>query len=153
MLYPYYFSLISLLYIPEHQIFLHCHKFSLFFFLIWAMAFETPEKGDYRNISSFISGLNPHFIHPRSWRSSGTCSLHLCGGRRRFWGGNSAVSTLSLCGETRRMRSHTSPRWNRHWQDALFVPCNGVIGGPKELRQSRKRWCVWGVCWGWPLLS
>lgn len=29
---------------------------------------------------SFISGLNPHFIHPRSWRSSGTCSLHLRGG-------------------------------------------------------------------------
>lgn len=70
-----------------------------------------------------------------------------------FWGGNSAVSTLSLCGETRRMRSHTSPRWNRHWQDALFVRCNGVIGGPKELRQSQKRWCVGGVCRGWPLLS
>lgn len=61
-----------------------------------------------------------------------------------FWGGNSAVSTLSLCGETRRMRSHTSPRWNQHWQDALFVRCNGVIGGPKELRQSQKRWCVGG---------
>lgn len=38
------------------------------------------------------------------------------------------------------MRSHTSPRWNQHWQDALFVRYNGVIGGPKELRQFQKRW-------------
>lgn len=53
-------------------------------------------RGDYMNISSFISGLNPHFIHPRS---SGTCSLHLRGGRRRVCGCFSEVETqlYQLC--------------------------------------------------------
>lgn len=105
------------------------------------------------SISSFISGLSPHFIHPRSSSSSGTCSLHLRGGRRHVCGCFPEVETqlYQLCPcvvETRRMRSHTSPRWNRHWQDALFVRCNGVIGGPKELRQSQKRWCVGGCLLG-----
>lgn len=46
---------------------------------------------------------------------------HLGGNGVCGWEGNSTVLTLSLCSETRRMRSHTSPRWNHHWQDALFL--------------------------------
>lgn len=80
--------------------------------------------------------LNSYFIIPRHLCSSGTRSLHLgvndvCG-----WEGNSTVLTLSSCSETRRMRSHMSPRWNHNWQDAFFVQQSDRKRSPKELRRS-----------------
>lgn len=64
---------------------------------------------------------NPYFLIPRHSCNSGTRSLHLGGNGVCGWERKLTVLTLSLCSKTRRMRSHMSPRWNHHWQDALFV--------------------------------